>query len=393
MFKSFKLLVLRNFPRFSKWSYKQKRHFEDKEYWSIPFSASKSDDSPDLMRLDTRILIIVNPLGGGLDDFGPCTGNYFYEIVRSARERYGEQAVGLHVIDREVNWADECQSIAARQVRGNFSHILFHIEMNDHKSRLWRWDILGRELAKSGSGATAIGFMTDGTYQLHQLQCSRFQEIYSKSAFIQIDIVPDSKHFGVDNLFGPTFLPISLETISLLERSFATSVSKEIYDLSFIGRIYGYRARILRKLQASGIKISINPHKSGSSNAHPSYMEYMDALRRSKLTINFARANGTRQLQLKSRVIESAIAGTVVLTDDNGLSDLVLTDEPGVIRFTKPSDVLGILERVSKTPRLGQGPSSHSESILVVATGHFWMTLERGLRSSRLPFLIPNSKN
>jgi hypothetical protein len=390
-----KLILLRYFPGFAKRAYRKTREIEDRAYWSsLPsrvslISAIESDAKK------PRLLIVIPPIEDSMAAFGPGAGNYFYEILRSAQDRYGAENVEPHFISTDIPWEQECEKIATEITVRNFSHTLFYIESYEPKSNLWRWDILASELAKGKSGVTAIGFLTDGTYELHQLQCSRFQEVYSNSIFVQIDVAPTDKYIKKGRLFGPTFLPISQESIKLIRDYLTDSNATERFELSFIGKIYGYRKKIIGELTKSGINVFVNPHRTTNSDNQPSYLEYMDALRRSKFTINFARANGTSQMQLKSRMLESALVGTVPLTDDNGLSELVIPAGITYIGFSNPREIL-------KIPELTQGgldvktsvnsPSSKElEAIDRIASNQFWECIEQGLLHSdlHLPFRTP----
>jgi len=395
MINFIKLVFLRYFPSFSKSAYRKKRWAEDRAYWSslspgfgLGASTEKGSGSP-------RLLIIIPPIRESLTEFGPGAGNYFYEIFRSAQDRYGEQNVAFYEISPDKPLDQECRAVAEQLTQHHFSHVLFYIESYEMKSNLWRWDILGSELDNRKSKVAAIGFLTDGTYELHQLQCSRFQEVYSDSIFLQIDIVPSGKYVAKGRLFGPTFLPISRESISRIRSYLNVAEGAESYGLSFIGKIYGYRQVIIRKLSKSGVFASINPHRPENSASDPSYLDYMYALSRSRFTINFARANGTSQMQLKSRMLESALVGTVPLTDDNGLSELVLPKEIPYLKFTRPTEILNIVELSQVTSHdLPARTPSTSEGMKIIegiAANHFWETIEGGLLHAGLRALSRES--
>jgi hypothetical protein len=387
-----KLLLLRYFPNFSKAAFRKKRWMEDQRYWS----SASSGDSVCVTSVGyfkcPRLLVILPPMKESMSEFGPGAGNYFYEIFQSAQERYGSENVAPHFICRETAWEDECRKISKRITLENFSHMLFYLESKESTSNLWRWDILGSELVKGKSRVIAIGFLTDGTYELHQLLCSRFQELYYNSIFLQIDVTPSDKYVKNGRLFGPTFLPISQESIQYIRDYLNCSKDTKSFELSFIGKIYGYRKKIIRELNKSGVNVSVNPHRSANSDCNPSYLEYMNALSSSKYTINFAKANGTSQMQLKSRMLESALVGTVPLTDDNGLSELVLPVGIPYIRFSNPSEILNITELTmgsfNNEAIEKLQVSEAMETIDRFASNHFWECLEQGLLQANLQILV-----
>jgi hypothetical protein len=393
--KYLKLILLRYFPEFSKRAYRKSREIEDRAYWSSLPSRVSTISAKESNVKKPRLLIVIPPIEDMMAAFGPGTGNYHYEILRSAQDRYGADNVESHFISTGTPWEQECEEIATEITVKNFSHTLFYIESYERKSNLWRWDILASELAKGKSGITAIGFLTDGTYELHQLQCSRFHEVYSNSIFVQIDVAPTDKYLKKGRLFGPTFLPISQESIKLIRDYLSKSKATERFELSFIGKIYGYRKKIIGELTKSGMNVFVNPHRATNSDSQPGYLEYMDALRRSRFTINFARANGTSQMQLKSRMLESALVGAVPLTDDGGLSVLVLPEEIPYIKFSSPAEIQNVVDKSRDSfPTLTPGGYvgvAGEAKIDRLASNHFWETLEKGLEESSLKVLPLNT--
>lgn len=343
-------------------------------------------------------LLIVLPRDYNLETpFAPAAGNYNYEIARSAEERYGVGATDVYFPTQETDWITECRKITERVEETQITHLLFYIESLEVQSGFWRWDILAAELAQTGSNVTVLGFLTDGTYELHQVQCGSFHEIYPRSLFLQIDVSPGTKYLPNGRLVGPTFLPISMESIGRLREQLSKSELEVSYELSFIGKMYGYRKKILRKLLASGLAVSVNPQVNTESGIKATYLEYMNALSRSRYTLNFARANGTRQKQLKSRVLESVLVGSMPVTDDDGLTGRILPASVPFVNFRRPHEIAEILSQTSfhQFPSFGiiHGSSSAKEEVVRLAFGHFWETLEEGLLRAELPPLVQASNS
>lgn len=390
-----KLLVMRFFPALAKMAYSHKRLREDRAYWGSIDLTSRAEGSSVCPGRKPRLLIVLPANFDTETPFKPALGNYNFEILRSAQERYGIEGVEVFFPSPATDWIQECRMIASQAQKEKISHLLFYIESVEPQSLLWRWDVLAAELVRKSPEVTAIGFLTDGTYELHQIQCNRFQEVFPRSIFVQIDVAPSSKYVSKGRLVGPTFLPISLESIKCLDENLAALESAPKYELSFIGKMYGYRMRVIVKLLKKGLRIAVNPHSSDDIERRASYVEYMQALRVSKYTINFSRANGTRQKQLKSRILESVLVGSIPMTDDDGLASKVLPLGTPILSFARPGEIPLAVHR----PRVGGEESLHAidnarlrtEEIEKFARSHFWRTLENGLSVARLPPLGPPS--
>jgi hypothetical protein len=395
MIKLLKLILFRYFPLLAKKAFDVKRSRQDKSYWvsfkQLPKSISTLGRSSSKPRL-----LIVFPANYNLKTFKPAMGNYHFEIFRSAQEIYGSESIQAHYPLENTDWLVECRLIVDTLHSSKVSHLLFYIESKEAKTNLWRWDILAAELKRSNSNVIAIGFLTDGTYDLHQVQCSRFQDIYHSSMFIQIDVPPNSRYIEKGHLVGPTFLPISKASIDLLEEYFLKSKSNSRYEVSFIGKIYGYRQKIIAKLLKKGLNLIINPHVEKNQTDRPSYLSYMDALRRSDYTLNLSRASGTRQKQLKSRILESIIVGSIPITDDEGLTEQTLPEGASFVRFKRPQEILEFLVKQKVVQELDWSASDKfvlvSDEIKHFASSKFWKTLEKGLSDAHLPALAPPSK-
>lgn len=390
-----KLILLRYLPGLAKKAFELKRLKEDASYWSSFGIARKTGTGEANSSSKPRLLIVLPQEYEESIPFEPATGNYNYEIFRSSQERYGEDVIEVFPPTNSNDWGSECRLIADRISQDKISHLLFYVESNEAQSGLWRWDILAGELIRSGSDVTAIGFLTDGTYELHQIQCSRFEDVYPQSLFIQIDVVPSFKYVKPGRLVGPTFLPVSLESMARIEEHILDTGVDPGYELSFIGKLYGYRKKIIKTLLNKGLEVAINPQITEGSINKASYLDYMGALSRSRYTINLARANGRRQKQLKSRILESVLVGSIPVTDDNGLAERILPKGIPFISFKRPLEIEEILaRRTGEGPRLEnlRRPVPPTGDVRRLACGHFWETLEKGLSGAGLPSLSPYSE-
>lgn len=386
-----KRAVLKLMPALAIFVFTRRRQRQDKAYWASTSLGIRAIDESKPAWLKPKLLIVLPDISGN-PDFGPAKGNYFFEIFTSAQERYGVDRVAAHCLSQTEDWIIQCRRIAWRLKNGGESHVLFYIESSDPNTQRWRWDVLANEIARSGCSTAAIGFLTDGTYELHQLFCRRFQQVYANSLFVQIDVKPSDRYVQGGRLIGPTFLPISRGSIRQLESHLLGVEVTKSFHLSFIGKMYGYRSKVLTKLVGLGLEVAINPHRSQGGDETISYLDYMAALHRSRFTINFARASDSRQKQLKSRILESVLAGSVPITDDQGLSEEVLPAGISVRTFRSAIDLLAIQETSESRSRIierGFPNGLVKEEIRSLASSHFWQTIERGLESSGLPKLTP----
>ncbi len=391
MINSVKLLFLRYLPLIARFIYGKKRFREDQDYWSTLETPQAETGMFAEMRGRPRLLIVLPADYDNGSPFEPASGNLHYEIYQSARERYGAEWIEIFHLPKDLDWIDQCRTIVNLTDHHEITHMLFYIESREARSKIWRWDILAAELSRIRSNVIAMGFLTDGTYELHQLQCGRFAEIYSRSMFLQIDVEPSSKYVSEGRLVGPTFLPISLESSNHLYQSFAQTDALPDIELSFVGKLYGYRQKIVKALLEKGVEVVVNPQVTNVNGGKANYFEYMNALRRSAFTMNFARANGTRQKQLKSRILESVLVGSTPITDDNGLSAKVVPSTIPLLSFSRLDEILDLIEerRGNEPSRLGlfQPLLEPASTIRLFAANRFWETLEAGLFEANLPNL------
>jgi hypothetical protein len=109
-----------------------------------------------------------------------------------------------------------------------------------------------------------------------------------------------------------------MQSITLLKQQIESKVQDESLceiDISFIGKMYPYRTKIFDELEKRGVAVSVNPQRSFIEP--DSYLSYLTALHLSTFTINLSLASGVKVKQLKCRVLETAIFGNTLITDEN----------------------------------------------------------------------------
>jgi spore maturation protein CgeB len=107
------------------------------------------------------------------------------------------------------------------------------------------------------------------------------------------------------------------------------------------------------------------------------------------MTVNFSRSSAGPVEQLKTRVIEATLAGTLLLTDDRDRARLFWRQGEEFASFRGPDDLPGVVtsllaqpERVVAIAEAGQRRARE------LAPTSFWEGIDAGLARRRLPRLL-----
>jgi hypothetical protein len=190
---------------------------------------------------------------------------------------------------------------------------------------------------------------------------------------------------------GPVNMPVSRESLALVDARIA-DVSPT-WDVSFIGVMYPYRMDLVDRLRKNGVSVAVNPHRAdaaaddfGSRVNQPGWLDYMAGLASSRMTLNFSQSSAGRFEQLKTRVLEATLAGTLLLTDDLDRTRRFWVPGEEYVYFrdvaTLPrviSDLLADPERVLRIAAAGQRKAR------ALAHTNFWGGIDDGLRRRGLP--------
>jgi len=117
--------------------------------------------------------------------------------------------------------------------------------------------------------------------------------------------------------------------------------------LTFFGTIYGYRELELDNLLKMNINIITNPHKSSSKI--PSYENYLKQFIFFNSTLNFLRNSRHNISQLKSRILEAAIFGCFVVTDEDELWHEFFPLNSGIFYFSTRAELAAICNYLNST--------------------------------------------
>ena len=272
-------------------------------------------------------LVVVPQIGPDSQTFRPASGNFFYEIAQSAREYFGADRVSIFGVDGDLSQPEWHEQLIRYLISSGATHVIAQVEGDPNSSEAKQsWDILWSQLHPRWNGVF-LGLVTDSYFTWITAGARRLAKMSSNFMLVDICMPMDDVLVAGRAEVGPVNMPISNESLTVIDA--ACEGLERIFDVSFIGALYPYRQELLAKMSSSGATVAINPHREVAANDFessrknlPSYLDYMKALRQSRMTINFSQSNAGNQQQLKTRVLEAACMGSLVLTDDVARTEL-----------------------------------------------------------------------
>lgn len=378
----------RAFPGLEEYAYNRDRSRD------VPGSFVQWTDATRPTFVDRPAHVVIAPLAGPLStEWGPARGNYYYEIYRTAVERFGSDAVSVLELDPHppTDWGDRLRDLL---VATQATHLIAHMERDPGDPDDWTWDSVWSSLAGSWDGVF-VGVTFDSGFSLMRMKARRLARI--SPAFVCLDIcVPlDNQLVRGRPEVGPVPLVMSQQTQELLlER---TSSAPKTTDVSFIGALYPYRVELIEALQAAGVNVAVNPHRSDSTTDlessrqnQPGWLDYMAGLAGSQMTINFSLASSGNDEQLKWRVMEATLAGTLLLTDDRERTGEFFVPGEEFDRFTGPADLPAVVNSwLARPEELDAAQRRAQEKARDLARNEFWDRIARTLSVRGLPALPP----
>ncbi len=347
----------------------------------------------DSLNLDVKrpIHVVVVPHeGNSFELFGPAMGNFYYEAAQSLREILGTEYVSLfHVAPGESAniWhsrlIDFVKSVGA-------THILGHVESDPGQVNApWTWDSLWSELSAVWDGVL-LGVMFDSSYQWLSAQSRLLARISDRFMLVDICIPMDGRMVRGRPEVGPIHLVLSRESQVLLTDRLA-GVSPE-FDLSFIGAMYPYRVLLVEQLRAAGVSVAVNPHRAdvaedleSSRREQPSWLDYMAGLASSRMTLNFSQSSAGRYEQLKWRVMEAGLAGTLLLTDDRDRTSRFFVPEVEYGYFSNVRQLPKVVsEYMSDPDRVARVAAAGARKAHEIAPEGLWRAIDSGLQRRKL---------
>ena len=334
---------------------------------------------------ESRLLVIPHD-GPHMDSWKPFGGNWFFEIQQSAVEHLGPQRVRVVNIPPFMPVRDWTQRVFDEIATFKPTHVIGQIERDPNKSADWNWDVLARGLAEA-PGVTFIAVHYDLHFAWIQERLKRLHDLLPEMVSLGLADPPMIRIPRSSRSIGPVTMPISEITLSQADE--IRLATKRSEDLSFLGALYENRVPILRNLEDAGLRVLVNPHHDkvasdylGSRENKSGYYRYMQGIAACNFTINFARASSGSDIQYKTRVVESAVLGTFLVTDDSKWAPKILSPDLLVV-VNDFRDASRALEDFQRLPDLEARRDALLERGKYLARYHFWSQLESALRSMK----------
>lgn len=348
-------------------------------------------EAPLALALDRAAHVVVVPQEGeAFESFAPGTRNFYYEAAQSLREILGSDSVSVcHVAPGETSdtWharlIDLVQSVGA-------THVIGHVESDPGQSNApWSWDSLWSELSSVWDGVL-LGVMFDSSFQWLAAQSRVLARISDRFLLVDICIPMDSRMVRGRPEVGPVNMPMSQESLTLVSERLAGVTPS--FDVSFIGTMYPYRVELVEQIRNLGVSVAVNPHRAdtaedfaSSRREQPSWLDYMAGLASSRITLNFSQSSAGPFEQLKTRVLEATLAGTMLLTDDRDRTSRFLVPEVEYAYFLNTKELPSVITKFMSDPeRITQISSAGNSRAWDLAPEGFWRAIDVGLQRRKL---------
>ena len=379
-------LAARVYPGLDERIWNRKR---DQEF---PLSVQRSTEPKGRDR-DVHVLVVPQE-GPDFDSWAPGRWNFYFEVWQTAIERLGADRVSFLDVARGESWESWVPRLVALAHETEATHIITHIESDPgSESSTWHWDVAWAELLRSWDGVL-LGVMFDSAYFWIRAQSRRLARMSPRFVVVDICMPMDGSMRRGRPEVGPVNMPVCATSLELV-RDRCSSIQK-MWDVSFIGVLYPYRVDALEELRRRGVKVAVNPHRNDNATDYrstkvdqPAWLDYMAALAASRLTINFSQSNAGPVQQLKTRVIEGMLAGTVVVTDDVDRTSRFFS--PGVdYRYFRDLDALPdvISQALAEPGILAESAAAVRPRAESLAKRGFWDAIDAGLRRRSLPSVL-----
>ena len=339
----------------------------------------------------TTHVLIVPQNGPSRDNFFAGQWNIYYEATKVLEDLIGGENVTVFDVPAGEQPAVWQQRLVDQVASTGATHVLTHIESDPGTtSDSWTWDEAFIRLLDSGWEGALLGVNFDSAFKWIRARSRRLARMSPQFVSVDICMPMDGELVRSRSEVGPVNMPVSSETLALLAPALV-GVEK-VHDVSFIGALYPYRVELIESLRSRGINVAVNPHRADqttdfeSSRANqPTWIEYMQGLASSHMTINFSRSSAGPYEQLKTRVIEAGLAGTYLLTDDQHRTRLFFPPDE-FSTFNSVEDLPDLIESLlSDRADLDARARRAQVRARELAVTNFWSGIDQGLVARGLP--------
>ncbi len=352
---------------------------------------STPKSAPLTLPLDRTTHVVVVPQEGeAFESFAPGTRNLYYEAAQSLREILGSDSVSVfHVAPGETAEAWHARLIDFVQSVGA-THVMGHVESDPGQVNApWTWDSLWSELSAVWDGVL-LGVMFDSSYQWLSAQSRLLARISDRFLLVDICIPMDGRMVRGRPEVGPVNMPMSRESLALVSERLAGGIPS--FDVSFIGTMYPYRVELVEQIRNLGVSVAVNPHRAdkaedfeSSRREQPSWLDYMAGLASSRMTLNFSQSSAGHFEQLKTRVLEATLAGTMLLTDDRDRTSRFFTPEVDYGYFRNVQELPSVITKFMSDPeQITQISAAGFSKAIDIAPEGFWRAIDAGLHRRKL---------
>ena len=339
----------------------------------------------------TTHVLIVPQNGPSGDNFFAGQWNIYYEATKALEDLIGAENVTVFDVPAGEQPAVWQQRLVDQVASTGATHVLTHIESDPGTtSDSWTWDEAFIRLLDSGWEGALLGVNFDSAFKWIRARSRRLARMSPQFVSVDICMPMDGELVRSRTEVGPVNMPVSSETLALLAPALV-GVEK-VHDVSFIGTLYPYRVELIESLRSRGINVAVNPHRADettdfeSSRANqPTWIEYMQGLASSHMTINFSRSSAGPYEQLKTRVIEAGLAGTYLLTDDQDRTRLFFPPDE-FSTFNSVEDLPDLIESLLRD-RADLDARARRAQVRAreLAVTNFWSGIDQGLVARGLP--------
>mgnify|MGYP006279396083 CR=1 FL=1 len=338
---------------------------------------SRSAASPP--ELSPRRLLYIVPSRDAGYRWGAGLGNHSFDLAVSAGETF--EQLEIHTLEVGQDEAPDHwhQRVVDDVLSLGITHVAAHVEHGANDADDWSWDILVKRLRRRWRGVF-IAVSYDSAYPSVVMHLDRLSRLYPGLSVMAIDRpIPEGLR-PHRTVAGPAFLPVPSVSIAALDAELEGL--EPSFDVTFIGNVegYPYRSELLGELASAGIAVTVNPHQSAGAT-RPGFAAYAAALRMSRITLNFSRCNGMPVTQLKTRILEGSLFGTVVASDSSAYTHPYFTPGEHFLAYSSPQELKGQLEGLlADQEALARMRTAARARAVEIAPRAFWIAVEGELR-------------